>query len=114
MPSTLKIVLAAAVVFALPALAGAADGQALWTKHCATCHGADGAGQTPMGTKLKVKNYTDPAVQAEMTDEIVLKSIAEGRKNEAGKLVMPSFAAKIPEEDRPAVLAHLRTLAKQP
>lgn len=67
-----------------------------------------------MGTKLKVKNYTDPAVQAEMTDEIVLKAMAEGRKNEAGKLIMPSFAAKIPEEDRPAVLAYLRTLAKKP
>lgn len=112
MHPTLKLVLAAVAAVGVPALTHAADGEALWTKHCKACHGVDGAGQTPMGIKLKVKNYADPAVQAQMPDELVLKTIAEGRKSEAGKVLMPSFAEKIPEEDRPAVLAYLRTLAK--
>jgi hypothetical protein len=66
-----------------------------------------------MGKKLNVQDYSDPKVQAAMTDEIVLQAIAEGRKNEAGKVVMPSFDAKIPVEDRPALLAYLRTLVRE-
>jgi len=112
MSPTLKVVLAAVAAAAVPVLAQAADGEALWTKHCKACHGADGAGQTPMGIKLKVKDYTDPAVQAEMTDELILQMIAEGRKSEAGKTLMPSFDAKIPAEERPALVAYLRTLVK--
>ncbi len=108
----MQFLLAAAIATAVPTIASAADGEALWKKHCATCHGVDGAGHTPMGTKLKVEDYTDPAVQAKMSDELILQTIAEGKKNDAGKTVMPSFATKIPEEDRPAVLAYLRTLAK--
>ena len=46
----------------------AEEAKAIYDKSCAKCHGADGAGQTKMGQKLGVKNYTDAKVQAAMKD----------------------------------------------
>ncbi len=67
--------------------ASAADGSALYTKSCASCHGTDGKGQTVMGKKLKAKDYTDAKVQSELTDAAITKAIKEG-VTEGGKLVM--------------------------
>jgi len=58
----------------------AADVKENWGTHCAKCHGTDGAGKTRMGEKLKVKDYTDAKVQAEMKDEEMIKAIKEGVK----------------------------------
>ena len=49
-----------------------------WDNNCAKCHGADGSGNTKMGKKLKLKDYTDAAVQAAMKDEDMFKAIKEG------------------------------------
>jgi len=55
-----KIVMLAAVFgFAAVLSASAADANQNWTDHCATCHGADGKGQTKMGQRLGVKDFTD-------------------------------------------------------
>ncbi len=40
----------------------AADAKENWEKNCAKCHGADGKGDTKMGKKVGVKDYTDPKV----------------------------------------------------
>jgi len=56
---------------AIPVMsANAADAKALYEKDCAKCHGADGKGQTKMGQKLNVKEYTDAKVQAGIRNEI--------------------------------------------
>jgi len=95
-----------------PTLANAAEAQEHWTKQCAKCHGPDGSGNTMMGKKLKLQNYQDPAVQAAMTDEKIAQVIKEGVKNEAGKLVMPVFADKIPEEDIRGMIAFVRSFKR--
>lgn len=59
----------------------ASDVQANWDKHCAKCHGKDGKGQTTMGKRQKVKDYTDAKVQAEMKDAEMAKVIKEGLKD---------------------------------
>ena len=47
------------------ALAGyAADAKTTWADKCVKCHGADGKGDTKMGKKLEIKDYTDAKVQA--------------------------------------------------
>jgi cytochrome c551/c552 len=66
----------------------AEEAKAIYDKSCAKCHGADGAGQTKMGQKLGVKNYTDAKVQAAMKDEEMAKAIKEGVKDKDGKPVM--------------------------
>ena len=63
--STLKItVLTAALAITSLAAASAADVNETWAKTCAKCHGAEGKGDTKMGKKLGLKDFTDAKVQA--------------------------------------------------
>ena len=78
------------------AMAGAPE---IFAQKCAGCHGRDGKGQTTMGKKLSVKDLTDAKVQAAAKDADWEKSIAEGVKNEAGKVVMQPNKGKISPED---------------
>lgn len=80
-----KLALAVALVCG-PALAGhaAADAKTTWTDKCVKCHGADGKGDTKMGKKLEIKDYTDAKVQAGFTDEAALKALKEGIKDKGG------------------------------
>ena len=76
-----------ALAFLLVAPAAFGDAAELYKKSCASCHGADGAGKTKMGEKLKAKDYTDAKVQASFTDAEALKVIIEGKgKMPKGKM----------------------------
>jgi cytochrome c553 len=99
-----------AVVVASPSLM-AADAQTNWDKQCALCHGKDGAGQTKMGKKLKLKDYTNAAVQAEFTDEDAEKAIREGVKQD-GKTRMKAYGSKLTDDEIKALVAHVRSLKK--
>jgi len=89
----------------------AADAEANWAKHCAKCHGKDGKGQTTMGKKLKVKDYTSAEDQAKMKDEEMLKVMKEGKKVR-GKTVMKAFASILSEEEIAALVKHVRKFKK--
>lgn len=79
-----KPVLAATVVCSL-ALAGyAADAKTTWNEQCVKCHGAEGKGDTKMGKKLNVKDYTDAKVQEGFTDEQAFQALKEGIKDKGG------------------------------
>ena len=56
MKLTTSVILA--IIVASSGAAFGADGAALWAQHCASCHGKDGSGNTTMGKKLGVKDYT--------------------------------------------------------
>src|SRR3974390_2873080 len=97
---------------ALPAMSlCAADAKALYDKECAKCHGADGKGDTKMGKKLGAKDYSDPKVQAEVTDEAANKAIKEGAKDKEGNVVMKPTEG-VSDDEAKAIVAHLRTLKK--
>lgn len=113
MKTSLKLLCFAAGAFAVPTIARAATAQEIWTKDCQKCHAADGSASGPMGQKLKLKNYTDPAVQAAMTDEEIIKAIKDGEKDEkTGKMTMPAGAAKYSEADVTALKDFVRSLKK--
>lgn len=99
--------------FTLPLVATASDGAELWAKNCKKCHGDTGKGDTAMGKKLGLKDYTDAAVQAGFTDEEIAAAIKDGITNEAGKKVMLAFGEKLSEEDVTALVAHLRSLKSE-
>ncbi len=107
-----KLTLAVACVFA-GMLVGAqgADVKDTWEHSCAKCHGADGKGDTKMGQKLGVKNYTDAAVQAKFTDEQAFKAIKEGVE-ENGKKKMQGFGDKLSDDESHALVKHIRDLKK--
>jgi mono/diheme cytochrome c family protein len=98
------------VALILSATAASADGEALFMKHCKKCHGATGKADTPMGKVLKMRDFTDPANQATVTDEAIKESIINGRKNEKGKKVMLAFGDKLSPEEVDALTAYFRSL----
>jgi cytochrome c6 len=91
--------------------ASAADVKENWKNHCTKCHGEDGAGKTKMGEKLKVKDYTDAKVQAEMKDEAMLKAIKEGKK-EGDSVRMKAFGEMLNDDEIKALVKHVRSLKK--
>jgi mono/diheme cytochrome c family protein len=50
-----------------------------WEQSCATCHGAQGAGDGPQGPITKARDLTDAAWHASVTDESIAQTIRNGR-----------------------------------
>ena len=98
-----KIVGLATIMIASAGVGVAADAAANWTQHCASCHAKDGSGNTMMGKKLGVKDYTKDQgfSDAEATNII---------KNGKGK--MKGFKAKLSDADVKALVAYVRSLKK--
>lgn len=94
---------AAAVLFAtLAGAAGAyaADGAALWEKHCASCHGPDGKGDTKAGKMTKVEDLTAADVKAGLTHDKVRQAIADGIVDkDTGKTRMKGYKDKLSAEE---------------
>ena len=91
--------------------ASAEEAKAIYEKNCAKCHGADGKGQTKMGQKLGVKDYTDAKVQATLKDEEMARAIKEGVKDKEGKVVMKP-AEGISDADIKGMVAMIRGFKK--
>jgi cytochrome c553 len=107
-----KIFVFGLAVAAMTALSARADdAKAIYEKDCAKCHGADGKGQTKMGQKLGVKDYTDAKVQAELKDDAATKAIKEGLKDKEGKVLMKP-AESLSDSDIKGLVAYIRTLKK--
>jgi len=92
-------------------------GQALYQKHCASCHGDKGKGDGPAESyeTEPATDLTDPALQDRLTDGEILWKITKGRRN-GTEVVMPGIAQRVPvEEDRWKLVRFMRTLqAKNP
>lgn len=88
----------------------AADAKETYAKDCAKCHGEDGKGKTKMGEKLGVKDYTDAKVQAELTDEKMMKAIKEGIKD-GDRTKMKAFS-DFSDEEVKGLIAHIRAFKK--
>lgn len=104
-----------AVVIALGACVGmcqAADVAENWTKHCGSCHGKDGKGDTKAGRKADVKDLTDAKYQAGFADEQMFKQIKEGLKDKNGKEKMKAYGGTLSDEEIKALVAFVRGLKK--
>ena len=107
-----KLLILGCVMLATAAFtASAADAKENYEKACAKCHGKDGKGDTKMGQKLGAKDYTDPKVQAALTDEAAFKATKDGFKDKDGKVLMKP-AAGLSDDEIKALVAHMRTFKK--
>lgn len=108
-----KAFLLATGLLIAPALLSAADALEVYDQNCASCHGDDGQGITRAGRTARVEDFTDPEYQAGFTDEEAIARIKEGLTDErTGKERMKSYADKLTEEEMVAVVAYIRTFAK--
>lgn len=107
MRTSIKLTALGALFLLGAAFSQAAPAEENWDNHCAKCHGADGKGQTKTGKKLKLKDYTDAAVQAEMQDADMVHAIAEGVV-QGGKERMKGYKDELSAEEITDLVAYIR------
>jgi cytochrome c553 len=105
------IVLVIAFGFAAAMTASAADAKENWEKTCTKCHGPDGKGQTKMGQKAGVRDYSDAKVQETLKDDEAFKAIKEGLKDKDGNTKMKP-AEGVSDDEIKALVAYMRTFKK--
>jgi len=80
-----------------------ADAAATYKSKCASCHGADGGGQTAVGKKLMLKDMRSAEVQG-MSDDQLYAIVAKGK----GK--MPGYEKSLGAATCKALVAYIRQL----
>jgi cytochrome c6 len=104
---TKLVVLVGILAAGIPA-ALAADAKANWTDHCAKCHGETGKGDTKIGKKMKVKDYSDAAVQAQLKDDAMIEATLKGVTVD-GKEKMKAFGDKLSPDEAKDLVALIRS-----
>jgi len=112
-----KMILLAAMFGLTAALnASGAEAKDNWDTLCAKCHGAEGKGDTKMGTRLGCKDFTDAKVQADIKDDAATKAIVDGLKSDDDKTLMKPFVtgadSPLSDAEVKALVAYVRTLKK--
>jgi mono/diheme cytochrome c family protein len=83
----------------------------LFRSNCARCHGADGAGDTPLGHTYKAPNFTDPdwwRKHSSLTSTAGLVSIVTH-----GKGGMPAFGRKLTRTEIRRLVDYVRKFRNQ-
>jgi mono/diheme cytochrome c family protein len=97
----MKAVLA---IFAFSLVAAAADpvadGKAIYTDKCASCHAVDGSGNVPRGRAMKAPDLRLPATQKK-SDADLIRGILETKRHPA--------LNKMSKDDLAKVLAYMRS-----
>ena len=93
-------------VIALAPTAFATDAAAVYKAKCASCHGADGKGLTPVGKKMNLRDLGSPEVQKQ-TDKELYDWTAVGK----GK--MPGYKEKLSDVEIQALVVYMRMFAKK-
>jgi cytochrome c oxidase cbb3-type subunit 3 len=103
-------------LLALAQAGDAANGKKLFLTYCFTCHGKDGRGDGYAASyqPVKPRNLTDDAYMAARTDQQLFAAISEGGPAFHGSLTMPYWRDSLSKEQIWDLVAHLRTLHRQP
>jgi len=99
------ICLALATIVDVPVLLFARTGAATYKAKCASCHGADGKGDTPAGKSTKTRSFADPEVVKASDDDFA--GIIE-----KGKGKMPGYSKSMKPDAIKDMVAYIRSLAK--
>lgn len=98
---------------AATALAAAAPSAAQnYDRHCASCHGADGKGQTRLGRKSGAKNLTDKSGTGKLTDAELFRTIEAGRRDDKGRERMEGFGNDLSPAEITALVAYVRRFSQ--
>jgi cytochrome c6 len=105
------IIVAVALLVAGAVTVRAADAKENWEKNCTKCHGPDGKGQTVMGKKLNLKDYSDAKVQEGLKDDAMTKAIKDGVKD-GEKTKMKAFGDVLSDDEIKALVKYVRDFKK--
>jgi mono/diheme cytochrome c family protein len=104
----LALVCAATAIGLLAATPALADKNAtgLWSKHCASCHGAQGRGDGPDAKTLETRtpDFTDKNFMSARTDDDLFRKLTNGRKP------MPGYKKKLSDMQRRQLVSFMRSL----
>ncbi len=95
---------ASLALFALPARSQT-GGAALYSKKCAVCHGADGAGATAVGKADKIRDLGSAEVQQQSDADLTAVI-------NTGKDKMPAYGKSLKPDQVKDLVAYIRTLKK--
>src|SRR5258708_21034030 len=101
----LMLLLVASVPVASQENGKASAGAATFKNKCVLCHGADGAGNTPLGKQLQAANLRSKDVQ-KRSDAELHKVVHDGQGN------MPPFAEQLSDDEIDQVIQFVRQLGK--
>ena len=88
----------------------AGDVKETWEKGCAKCHGPDGKGDTKLGKKAEVKDFSDAKYQDGLKDDAMFKAIKEGVKD--GEKTKMKAAEGLTDDEIKALVTYVRTFKK--
>ncbi len=105
----MRIVAACLALIMISAVSFAQDsaGEALYKKHCVTCHGEGGKGKAALASMFKVEPEKLDLTTADVkndSDEELLKVINDGVNK------MPAYKDKLTQDEQKEVLKHIRQL----
>jgi cytochrome c553 len=94
------------------ASASAADKKAerTWKAKCASCHGADGKGDTDQGKKMKLADMTSAGWHNKITDAKIRDAILNGAKSEGGE--MQAYKDSLSSDQVDGLVNYIHTLKK--
>ncbi len=81
-----------------------------WKAKCASCHGADGKGDTDQGKKMKLGDMTTADWHNKTTDAKIREAILNGVKTENGE--MQSYKDSLSSEQVDSLVNYIHTLKK--
>lgn len=101
-----------AAIFGLSLSTYAVDKEATeknWKRHCSKCHADDGSGDTRLGKRLEVIDYTDPESLKKFSDEELFDMTKDGVEDTK----MPGYAKKLSDEEIHALVEYMRSFAEE-
>jgi cytochrome c553 len=101
-----SLLLALAVMLLCGGAARADDSAATFKAKCAMCHGGDGAGTTPVGKSMKIRDLRSAEVQAQ-TDAQLTDIVTNGKNK------MPAYKGKLTDDQMKELVGYIRQLAKK-
>ena len=102
---TLLILVLASCVAMAEDKGKSSSGAGTFKSKCILCHGADGAGKTPLGKQLQAANLGSKDVQ-KRPDAELQKIVHDGQAN------MPPFADQLSDEEISQVIRYVRQFGK--
>jgi mono/diheme cytochrome c family protein len=82
------------------------EARSLYVSKCASCHAADGSGNTAKGREMKLRDLRSAEVQ-KLTDAKLYEIIAKGAKK------MPGYEKSLGKDKCQALVGYMRELAKK-